>query len=76
MADGNWADESSGERSMGQTDLGTGNQPDVKYRVESPIPNPAATARRSHVDFARQFDEEAFELETQLDAAVEKLGRK
>jgi serine/threonine protein kinase len=56
--------------------LGEGSEQDVRFRVSSTSPAPDVSPQNSKASFARQFDEEAFELETELEESVEKLGRK
>lgn len=51
-------------------------EPEVRFRVESTVTDPPSAQRHSTAEFARQFDEEAVDLENQLDEAVEKIGRK
>jgi serine/threonine protein kinase len=63
-------------RNLGEEGAEEQPPPPARFRVESTVPNSEATASKSPTDFAREFDEEAFELETQLDEAVEKLRSK
>jgi serine/threonine protein kinase len=50
--------------------------PDVRFRVETGVPGPAPATGPSATNVASQLDEEAFELETQLDDAVKDWQRK